>query len=70
MFSFPSSFQPAASAEPAAQPVPAADPAPAAAPVKTMAIPAEVTARVGEPKSLEGASVDELKAILKEYYDK
>ncbi len=30
----------------------------------------EVAARVGEPKKLENCSEDELKAILKEYYDK
>jgi len=35
-----------------------------------MAAPPEVVARVGEPKKLENASEDELKAILKEYYDK
>jgi hypothetical protein len=35
-----------------------------------MAAPPEVVARVGEPKNLEGCSDDELKAILKEYYDK
>lgn len=34
-----------------------------------MATP-EVAARVGEPKKLENVSEDELKAILKEYYDK
>jgi len=33
------------------------------------AIP-EVAARLGEPKKLENVSEDELKAILKEYYDK
>ena len=35
-----------------------------------MAAPPEVIARVGEPKTLEGLSEDELKAILKQYYDK
>jgi hypothetical protein len=35
-----------------------------------MATPPEVVARVGEPKKLDGCSEDELKAILKEYYDK
>ncbi len=34
-----------------------------------MATP-EVAARVGEPKKLENVSEEELKAILKEYYDK
>ena len=37
---------------------------------KTMAVPAEVQERVGEMKNLEGVSDDELKAIIKEYYDK
>lgn len=35
-----------------------------------MALPPEVVARVGEPKKLEGCSEEELKAILKQYYDK
>lgn len=35
-----------------------------------MSAPPEVVARVGEPKKLENCSEDELKAILKEYYDK
>ena len=35
-----------------------------------MAIPPDVAAKVGEPKNLEGLSDDELKAVLKEYYDK
>jgi len=36
----------------------------------TMGIPDEVAGRVGEPKELEGLSDDDLKAVLKEYYDK
>ncbi len=35
-----------------------------------MAAPPEVAARLGEPKKLENVSEDELKAILKQYYDK
>lgn len=35
-----------------------------------MALPPEVVARVGEPKKLDGCSEEELKAILKAYYDK
>lgn len=35
-----------------------------------MAVPPEVAQRVGEPKSLDGLSVDDLKAVLKEYYDR
>jgi hypothetical protein len=35
-----------------------------------MAATPEVAARVGEPKKLENASEEELKSILKEYYDK
>jgi len=35
-----------------------------------MAVPAEVVSRVGEPKSLEGLSDADLKAVLKEYYEK
>ncbi|TRY72138.1 hypothetical protein TCAL_00204 [Tigriopus californicus] len=33
-------------------------------------VPQIVLQRVGDPKSLEGVSDDELKAILKEYYDR
>jgi len=33
-------------------------------------IPPEVQARLGDPKNVEEASIDELKAILKEYYDR
>lgn len=36
----------------------------------TMGIPDEVQGRVGEPKELEGLSDDDLKAVLKEYYDR
>ncbi len=35
-----------------------------------MEVNAVVQERLGEPKSLEGASEDELRAILKEYYDR
>ena len=35
-----------------------------------MGIPDEVQGRVGEPKELEGLSDDDLKAVLKEYYDR
>ena len=35
-----------------------------------MAVPAEVAGRVGVPKELEGLSDDDLKAVLKEYYDR
>lgn len=35
-----------------------------------MAVPAEVVARVGEPKTLDGLDNNDLKAVLKEYYDK
>jgi len=35
-----------------------------------MAITPEVAARVGEPKELDGLSDDDLKAVLKEYYDR
>lgn len=35
-----------------------------------MAVNPDVAARVGEPKSLEGLSADDLKAVLKQYYDK
>jgi len=35
-----------------------------------MGIPAEVMARLGEPKSLEGLSPEEIQAIVKEYYDR
>ena len=35
-----------------------------------MAVPPEVSGRVGEPKELEGLSDDDLKAVLKEYYDR
>jgi hypothetical protein len=35
-----------------------------------MAVPPEVASRVGEPKSLDGLSTDDLKAVLKEYYDR
>jgi len=33
-------------------------------------IPPEVQARLGDPKPIDEASIDELKAILKEYYDR
>ena len=33
-------------------------------------LPDEVAARLGEAKVLEGLSDDDLKAVLKEYYDK
>ncbi|XP_040582528.1 troponin I [Lepeophtheirus salmonis] len=35
-----------------------------------MGIPADILARLGEPKSLEGLSTDDLKAIVKEYYER
>jgi hypothetical protein len=35
-----------------------------------MAITPEVAARVGEPKELDGLSDDDLKAVLKEYYER
>lgn len=35
-----------------------------------MTIPPEVAQRVGEPKALDELSPDQLKAVLKEYYDK
>jgi hypothetical protein len=35
-----------------------------------MAVPPEVSGRVGEPKELEGLDDDALKAVLKEYYDR
>ena len=35
-----------------------------------MGVPDEVVSRVGEAKVLEGLSDDDLKAVLKEYYDK
>jgi len=35
-----------------------------------MAVPDEVLARVGEAKNLDGLSDDDLKAVLKEYYDR
>jgi len=35
-----------------------------------MAVPPEVANRVGEPKSLDGLSDGDLKAVLKEYYDR
>jgi hypothetical protein len=35
-----------------------------------MTIPPEVVTRVGEPKSLDGLSDADLKAVLKEYYDR
>ena len=35
-----------------------------------MGIPDEVQGRVGEPKELDGLSDDDLKAVLKEYYDR
>jgi len=35
-----------------------------------MGIPAEVLARLGDPKSLEGLSPEELQSIVKEYYDR
>ena len=33
-------------------------------------VPPEVQERLGDRKELDGVSEDELKAILKEYYDK
>ena len=44
--------------------------APEAGPPKMAEIPPEVQARLGDPKNVEEASIDELKAILKEYYDR
>ena len=44
--------------------------APEAGPPKMAEIPPEVQARLGDPKNTEEASIDELKAILKEYYDR
>ena len=41
-----------------------------AGPPKMAEIPPEVQARLGDPKNTEEASIDELKAILKEYYDR
>jgi len=39
--------------------------------VRKMAVPpAEVLSRLGEAKTLEGLSDDDLKAVLKEYYEK
>jgi len=35
-----------------------------------MTIPPEVVTRVGEPKSLDCLSYADLKAVLKEYYDR
>ncbi|XP_040581808.1 troponin I [Lepeophtheirus salmonis] len=35
-----------------------------------MGIPADIVARLGEPKSLEGLSADDLKAIVQEYYER
>jgi len=35
-----------------------------------MGIPQEVMARIGDPKSLEGLSPDEMMAVVKEYYDR
>jgi hypothetical protein len=35
-----------------------------------MAVPDEVLSRLGEAKNLEGLSDDDLKAVLKEYYDR
>jgi len=35
-----------------------------------MTVPDEVLARLGEAKNLEGLSDDDLKAVLKEYYDR
>lgn len=35
-----------------------------------MTIPPEVAQKVGEAKALDGLSIDQLKAVLKEYYDK
>ena len=35
-----------------------------------MAVPPEVLERVGDRKELDGINEDELKAILKEYYDR
>jgi hypothetical protein len=34
------------------------------------AIPPIVLERVGEPKVIDEASIDELQAIIKEYYDR
>ena len=44
--------------------------APEAGPPKMAEIPPEVQARLGEAKNTAEASIDELKAILKEYYDR
>merc|ERR1711974_534633 len=35
-----------------------------------MGIPAEVMGRLGDPKSLEGLSPEELSAVVKEYYQR
>lgn len=35
-----------------------------------MGIPAEVQARLGDPKSLEGLSPADLQAVVKEYYER
>jgi len=35
-----------------------------------MAVPPEVVARLGDPKELEGLSDADLKAVLKEYYER
>ena len=44
--------------------------APEAGPPKMAEIPPEVQARLGEAKNVDEASIDELKAILKDYYDR
>jgi len=58
--------------QPAAEPAaaPAAEAAPEAGPPKMAEIPPEVQARLGEAKNVDEASIDELKAILKDYYDR
>ena len=38
--------------------------------LKMAAPPAEVLARVGDAKTLDGLSDDDLKAVLKEYYER
>jgi len=35
-----------------------------------MGLPAEILAKLGEPKEVEGLTMDDLKVLLKEYYDK
>merc|ERR1712008_665604 len=39
-------------------------------PTLKMAVPDEVLSRLGEAMNLEGLSDDDLKAVLKEYYDR